>query len=330
MRVELDGGSLARSRFAVSPLHELDGLLRSLRGLNSSYLPPAWTASLRPRLEELRRASEVDAVLALQTRDGGAEFLVPPPRGTTASVDDDLEAVAATPASVVRRDIAECLARQPPLPERVHAVLAADDAASRIAAALRRMWDELLAEHWPAVLAVCQRDIGWRVERLGRGGWDVAFQDLHKRLRWADSGLDVDDGDDRTVVAGEGGLMLIPSAFVGPALVVLDATPWPLALVYPARGVGLLRESDATGSDVLRTVGELLGVSRARILLALDSPAGTTQLARSLDLTLGAVGDHLAVLRRAGLVSRNRVGRSVPYERTGAGSTLVGAAGSTT
>lgn len=330
MRVEVDARSLARSRFAVSPLHELDGLVRCLRGLNASYLPPAWSASMRPRLERLRVISEVEAVLALQTRHGGAQFVLPPPRGSTACIEDDLEAVAATATSIVRRDVAECLARQPPLPQRVRAVLSAEDAAPRIATALRQMWDELLAERWPAVLAVCQRDIAWRVQRLGRGGWDFAFQDLHQRLRWADGGLDVDDGDQRTVVAKEEGLTLIPSAFIAPALAVLDTTPWPLALVYPARGVGLLREATTAEADALRTLGNLLGFSRARILLALDSPAGTTQLARSLDLTLGAVGDHLAVLRRAGLVSSSRTGRSVPYQRTTAGAALITATGSTT
>ena len=330
MRVEVDAGSLARSRFAISPLHELDGLLRCLRGLNTSYLPPAWAADMRPRLQALRGADEVEAVLALQTRSGGAEFVVPPPRGAAARVEDDLAAVAATETSVVRRDVEECLARRPPPPPRVLAVLADQDPAPRIAAALARLWDELLAERWPAVLAVCQRDIAWRVERLGRGGWDVAFDDLHQKLRWDGGGLDVDDGTQRTVAAQAEGLTLTPSAFIAPALAVLDATPWPLALVYPARGVGLLRESDASDADALATLGDLLGVSRARILIALDSPAGTTQLARSLNLTLGAVGDHLAVLHRAGLVSRSRTGRSVPYQRTPAGTSLITATSPTT
>ena len=62
------------------------------------------------------------------------------------------------------------------------------------------------------------------------------------------------------------------------------------------------------------------------MLYALADPASTTQLARSLRLAAGAVGDHLAVLLRAGLVDRGRSGRSVVYRRTPLGDALAGAA----
>jgi DNA-binding transcriptional ArsR family regulator len=48
----------------------------------------------------------------------------------------------------------------------------------------------------------------------------------------------------------------------------------------------------------------------------LDSAASTTQLARALGMATGAVGDHLGVLLRAGLLERARSGRSVLYRRT--------------
>lgn len=68
----------------------------------------------------------------------------------------------------------------------------------------------------------------------------------------------------------------------------------------------------------------LLSGSRARLLTALDDPARTTQLARVLPLAVGAVGDHLAVLHHAGLLSRSRAGRSVLYRRTPLGDALAG------
>jgi len=73
------------------------------------------------------------------------------------------------------------------------------------------------------------------------------------------------------------------------------------------------------------TLGNLIGASRAQIFLALDGPTSTTQLAYSLGLVKGAVGDHLAGLGRAGLVSGTRAGRSVLYRRTAAGDRLIAA-----
>lgn len=323
MQLQLDSRALSQVRFAVSPLHELDGVLRGLSGLSVGALPPAWLREMRPQLELLRRTTEIDAVLALQRADGGAEFLVPPPRSADQTVAEDIAAVMSTPADVMRREVEECLSVRSELPDPVLAILLSDDAAERVGVALREAWRALLDVHWPAVRATCQRDIAWRVERLGRGGWSAAFDDMHEKLRWDSHEIRVDDGDDRVVVVGAEGMVLVPSAFVYPALAVLDSQPWPTAMVYPARGFRVLWQTGAVEASLTGVLGDLVGVARARVLLALDAPSSTTQLAHALGLVVGAVGDHLGVLRRAGLIAGTRAGRSVLYRQTPAGRALV-------
>jgi DNA-binding transcriptional ArsR family regulator len=116
------------------------------------------------------------------------------------------------------------------------------------------------------------------------------------------------------VVAGAR-LVLVPNGF-GHGWIAVDP-PDGYALVYPARGIAAPVDSrTADGLD------RLIGRERARILRALDQPASTTHLVSLLGSRLGSVGDHLAVLRDAGLVSRARTGRSVLYRRTPLGDAL--------
>jgi DNA-binding transcriptional ArsR family regulator len=63
-------------------------------------------------------------------------------------------------------------------------------------------------------------------------------------------------------------------------------------------------------------LARVLGRSRARLLTALDAPRSTAELARRLELTTGAVSQHLSALRGAGLVTATRHGREVLYLRT--------------
>ncbi|MEH0933630.1 ArsR/SmtB family transcription factor [Micromonospora psammae] len=60
-----------------------------------------------------------------------------------------------------------------------------------------------------------------------------------------------------------------------------------------------------------------------RLLLELEAPASTTELAFRTGLTPGAVSQHLGLLRSAGLVGAARSGRLVLYFRTEASAILL-------
>ncbi|WP_433053417.1 DUF5937 family protein [Dactylosporangium sp. CS-033363] len=323
LRLEVAADDLLRTRFAVSPLFELGGLLRRLAGL----APLGPFARLRPEYERLRTETELDAVVALHTARYGADFVGPPPAGMQQTAQDDLAAVRATPLDVARREIARALAEGPRVGAAVRETLHANDVVERLARALEAAWTALLAPDWPQLRAICETDVVHRAGRLGEGGWAAAFAGLHRRVRWHDGAIELAapaqlpgaDPGVRTVPSDGTGLLLVPSALIWPGVGAFMDPPWRRALVYPARGVGALWEPAPAGAGAL---GELVGRSRARLLLALEEPASTTQLAAGLGLAVGAVGDHLAVLRRSGLVRSARAGRSVLYRRTALGDAL--------
>jgi DNA-binding transcriptional ArsR family regulator len=326
VRLAVGPDDLARSRFAVSPLWELVHGMRALAAPRRGSPAQPWVVRARERFAGLRRTADVETVLALQPPGYGADFVVPPPIGVATTVDDLLEVVRATPLDQARHEVGLALA-QPgsrTLTPRVRAVLARDDLPAYVADVLAQAWRVLLAPDWPQLRAILERDVVHRADRLAREGWAAALADVHPDLRYADghvelrsrrSGAEVD-------LAGRG-LMLMPSVFVWPHVAYGVDLPWPPVLIYPARGVAALWSPGPAGAP--DGLARLVGPTRAAVLAALDEPASTTQLVAALRLSVGGVGDHLAALLAAGVVTRARAGRSVLYSRTPVGDALVAA-----
>ena len=328
LRIEVGSEDLTTSRFALSPLWELSQALLLLtnaeRGPGEPVLRP-WLARAQDRFRALAREADLAVILALHPPGWGADFLAPVPGGVQTTIGDLLDQVRSTPPAQVRREVAEALRRQPPVEPRVARVLGGDDAAGRCADILAVAWQALLEPEWRTLRAVLERDVVYRAGQLAAQGWAAALGDLHPRLSWHEGRIELDQWSaSGTVSLGGRGLLFIPSVFVWPRLAMTIDPPWPPAVIYPARGVSALWERPGmAGPD--GALDRLVGTSRAAILLALQDPASTSQLAATLGQSLGAVGDHLAVLRDAGLVSRARAGRSVLYRRTPVGDALAAA-----
>jgi DNA-binding transcriptional ArsR family regulator len=327
LRFEVGADDLLRSRFAISPLVELDHLLRKLSGVSPYRLPAAWSARLAPVYRRLRATTDLDVVLALYSRTRGPGFTAPPPRSLAQSIEDDLAAVRATALPDARREIAQCLNLRPAGDERILAILRSDDVVERAARALEAAWHQLAATDWPQLRALCERDVVHRAGQLSGSGWAAALDGLHPRVRWRSGGIEIlRSAEHRTVPLGGRGLLLVPSVFLWPQVAAHVDEPWPATLIYPARGIAALWETPSTAPP--GALGGLVGRARAGLLATLDQPASTTQLARSLGLATGAVGDHLAVLHNAGLLTKARSGRSVLYRRTPLGDALIAACSS--
>jgi DNA-binding transcriptional ArsR family regulator len=325
MQIEASLADLARCRYAISPLGEVMSLLRVLSGRGAAGAMLPWVALVRPHYEQLRRECHaVGALVALFRRGYNADFVHPPPTGVSGTFAEEIAVVRATPLRQARRELARNLAGQHRPPGYVERILNASDVVYRLAQAIEAAWERLVEPEWPRLHAVLERDVVQRAGRLAAYGWEAALADLDPRVKWRSAGgrgtIVLQTAGSGAVRLGGHGLLLVPTAFCKLAWYV--EPPWPYALVYPARGVADLF-GVADGSRPSDALDRLLGTSRAVVLRALAAPATTTQLVASLGLALGTVGDHLAVLRDAGLVSRTRTGRSVRYARTTLGDTIV-------
>ena len=118
------------------------------------------------------------------------------------------------------------------------------------------------------------------------------------------------------------GLLLQPSFFVHTHPVIWNFEQPRPTIVYP---VAPAAAAAAPGTDAL---GDLLGRTRADILLAIAATGGrtTTDLARALDVSAAAISQHTAVLRKAGLIVTLRQGRAVLHTATPEAATLLQAA----
>jgi DNA-binding transcriptional ArsR family regulator len=329
LRLEVGNEDLTMSRFALSPLWELTHALRLLANPPDEPVLRPWLVRARDRYRALTREADIAVILALAPPGYGADFLTPVPTGVSTTIGDLLDQVRSTPTWQAHREVAEALRRQPAVSSRIRRILTGERVAAYIADVLAAAWQALLEPEWRTLRAILERDVVYRAGQLTSRGWAAALGDLHPELSWEQGRIVLPrmSGDTDAALGGRG-LLFVPSVFIWPKLALGLDPPWPPALIYPARGVAALWERpgrEHAGARPGTPLDRLLGPSRAAILIALEEPASTTQLAATLGQSLGGIGDHLAVLREAGLISRARSGRSVLYGRTPVGDAVAAA-----
>jgi len=329
LMLELDVTDLAATRFAISALSETLRAVPLLARPGRSSVNLPWARWARAELD--RRPLRLARVWPLIVNDlpFWPEFLVPAPGGKSPGFEEELADLRATPAGAVRASLRRVFGdgRWPDsatdLYERPHGALA------EITTELAECHDRLIAPHWERIRSVLDADIGYHAGLLAGGGARSLFGELHPGLRWSAGTLFLSDSETGEpggrVTLGPDGLVLIPSVFTWPEWSVKRSTSTQTTLLYPARGAATVWQAGlAAAGDRQAAVEALLGVPRAGLLLALRWPATTTALARSLAVTPSAVSQHLAVLHRGGLVDRQRSGRTVLYQVSGLGLTLLG------
>ena len=262
---------------------------------------------------------------ALQPADVySPDFVHPPPGSPLTELEDELAAMVATPPEQVRAEVRDTY-RDRPLPPALEPFIDLRPPPSR-------RWPRSCASTgtgaWRRIGPGCAR-CSRATCSTARAAWPTAARSSCSptstpTVSWQDGVLRIVKRVEATVELDERGLLFVPSVFVWPAVLLITAAPWQPTLIYPARGVGSLWEPDRVRPPA--ALAALLGRSRAAVLLALEQPRSTTDLARALGITAGGASQQLAVLRDAGLVHGHRVGRVVLYLRTPAGDDLLAAA----
>lgn len=321
MQVAFAASVVARVRFTISPMWQVGTGFRLVRSAATDPVHRPWLDQVRPRVSA---AGLENGWLAALIPPSGfvADLLNPTPAGPAPTLQEELAAIAATPAHLVSRDVArlrETSARS----ARLRA-LDADPCASmaRVVEEIDLFWRIALAPYWDRIRATLEADVFHRARHVAEYGVGHLLNDLHPLLSWEDDVLRLvrrrlsppRDPDAPT------GLFLLPCAFKGPGLATLLSADEPWQIAYRARAIGQLWERPAaSGTAALAAV---VGRARATLLAELQTPTTTSDLARRTGMSMSGVSQNLTALRAAGFVSANRAGRHVLYARTAIGDSL--------
>jgi DNA-binding transcriptional ArsR family regulator len=237
-----------------------------------------------------------------------------------------VEAVMTTPSSQLRRDL-EFIAQKQHLPRWTEDLAAGEPATMRrLGEVLTTYHHTLLQPFWPTVQAHADADRSLRARTVLDGGGEALLNSFRPTLRWNPPTLEADYPVNYDVDLQGRGLTLVPSYFCwGTPITLIDKNcPVPV-LVYPLNhdltitaAAPTLR--DLSGAD--RRLAALIGRTRSQILIALNNPHTTSELARKFDVSAAAVSQHTSVLRRSGLITTRRDANTVIHIATRLGVTL--------
>jgi hypothetical protein len=315
--LRLSPAALSRCRFAISPLAETLGSLIALQRPASDPWLTRWHAQHQPAYRAWLENDEVAAGLMslVAATKWLPDTVTPPPAGgLDTRLADELAEVASHTDDSVRATLSDAVAASWQ-PQDI-GWLPSSALAPRIAAVLEEGWGRFVAPDWARRRTVLERDIMHRAGVLAAYGWQQAVSGMTRRSAWV--GQDAIRFSDQALpdrLITDEGLIFVPHTAGGGSWTC--ERPAQYALVYPAHAPAAAAE--VAGPDALSA---LLGPGRARVLRELALPATSSQLAKSLGVSLGTVSAHLAVLRGAGVVAGSRAGRSVIYRLTERGEQL--------
>ncbi|WP_405061712.1 helix-turn-helix domain-containing protein [Kribbella sp. NBC_01505] len=322
LRIHFTVADLCNVRVADGP-HPLWELVLGINTLQQRELPPRFWG-WRDRVRRSAAAGTADILKAACSVVPAAGNL---PDFITPSVDEleaqaHFDAMLELPKPVLQADLARTYRRLDRPPRWAHSLhgRGRPDGVIRV---LRQSRSIVLEETvWADVRREVEAARHRYAAQLLTGGIDVLLRSLHSSIRWDWPVLEASYPFEVDLRLEGRGLLIVPSYFShGHPITLIESGERP-TLVCPALpDLGGL-SADPRGDD-LKSLGTLIGRTRAELLAAVTIAASTSQLAERLHISAAVVSQHTKALREAGLISTTRRGQTVRHTITPLGRAVL-------
>jgi DNA-binding transcriptional ArsR family regulator len=327
LRIVFTPEDLIRTRVAptLDPTWELTGSLQLLQNREGALVFDRWRQAIRRHRSPTGRRgpNAIGAARALATISPHAEYFPDflTPAGSTADLDERIDAVQRTPTGRLRTELRMLAASRPLASWLADLAHGAPAAINRLGTAMRVYWQFAIAPYLDQITGSVEAERNRLLTLFLREGLDGLLDNLDPSVRWKGSTLEVDYPCDQHLELGGRGLTLVPSFFCWRMPVSLADPNLPPVLVYPIRQnrLGFADDRQRRGQDLER----LLGATRTRVLRLAGDAMGTGELARRAGISPATASHHVSVLRDAGLLRSSRRANVVLHELTPLGSALL-------
>jgi DNA-binding transcriptional ArsR family regulator len=323
IRIRLGAEDLRRIRIAPvrGPFAETIKAAELISGRRQSPLFASWRQSLTGRLgPEVRPLAAIHPI-------GSPGLDVSSIAGHADTIDEGVDALLSARREHVRAEI-DWLASYRPSVEWPWTRLDSDGELRRqLGTAITKFHAEAVGPYWTQIRGYLHAERAGQIERLAAAGIDAFLAGLcPPKIQWHPPVLHVSNALEHEVDLRGSGLTFAATAFHStcPVLVTdLANRDGPPTLLYPAvRDIGAACELWAEPKD-RRALARLLGRTRSAVLDAIADGCGTGEVAQRVRISPAAASQHAAVLRRAGLITTQRTGRSVAHALTALGSAVL-------
>ncbi len=291
--------------------HEIQVLTGGLH----TFLPGIFEVGLRgespsfeDELDEFHRLDEIDVLYEVSLGYGGLGC---------APCDHD-RSIVHDPA-YADEVVAGATAADPAFGATVRTAF--DDPAAfrdRLGAMAAQYWELAFRDEWDRIRPRIEAEVTDGARTLVTAGMPALVADFLPEGRWEPDGpsivVDKRKYEATCDVAERGGLLLVPTVYGWPNVLIELNTPWPLSIFFPLRDMrepAVPHATDHEVADGLRALGDETRLQITRLVA--EQPRSTKELAALLSLSESAVSRHLKILAGSGVVDGERDGYFVLY-----------------